>query len=50
MSVLEQSVLEQIAFIGNTLSPLFLYDPLAKETADLYEALRQVDVHTAAAD
>lgn len=42
--------LEAVAFLGETLGPLFLFDPADDHVAPLYEQLRQIDAAGAAAD
>lgn len=42
--------LEAAAFLGETLGPLFLYEPGSPEAAPLYEELRVLDVAAAAAE
>lgn len=42
--------LEAIAFIGETLGPLFLYEPTQPEVASLYDELMSLDAREAAAE
>lgn len=42
--------LESIAFVGETLGPLFLYEPFSPDVVGLYEALGTLDVDEAATE
>ena len=46
----EEGTLDAIAFVGDTLGPLFYYDPAAVEVRPTYEALSGLDVKGAAAE
>lgn len=48
--VYEGSLLEDIAFLGDTLGPIFYYDPSNETARQLYGALSQIDVASAAAE
>jgi len=46
----EEGTLDAIAFVGDTLGPLFYYDPAAAEVRPTYEALSGLDVEAAATE
>ncbi len=46
----EEDTLDAIAFVGDTLGPLFYYDPAAAEVRPTYEALSGLDVEAAATE
>lgn len=45
---LDDQLLESIAYLGESLGPLFLYDPAEGEVAPLYSALREISPEYAA--
>lgn len=45
-----QDTMEAVAFLGETLGPLFLYDPASEQAAPVYEALAALDCEEAAAE
>lgn len=48
----DQATCEQVAFIGQTLAPFFLYDPVrqAESVEPMYRAMAELDVDAAAAE
>lgn len=46
----EEGTLDAIAFVGDTLGPLFYYDPAAAEVRPTYEALSGLDVEAVATE
>ena len=48
MAAIDDGVLEGIAFVGETLGPLFAEDPLTGDAGELYDALAALDVPAAA--
>lgn len=50
MREMMDDTLDDIAFVGETLGPLFLQDPLKGEAAPAFEALAALDVEAAAAE
>lgn len=45
-----QGTMEAVAFLGETLGPLFLYDPASDQAAPVYEALAALDCEEAAVE
>ena len=41
---MDENTIDAIAFIGNTLGPLFLYEPFSEENAELYKAFSESNV------
>ena len=48
MDMIQEETLDAISFVGHTLAPFYLQDPVKGDAADMFEAMAQLDPHAAA--